>query len=46
MQIEINMFIQDLSYRMLDVILLKISREIDKQFKKRNLGLKFFSKII
>ena len=34
MQIEINMFIQDLSYRMLDVILLKISREIDKQFKK------------
>ena len=26
--------IQDLSYRMLEVILLKISREIDKQFKK------------
>ena len=34
MQIEINTFIQDLSYRMLEVILLKISREIDKQFKK------------
>jgi len=34
MQIEINTFIQDLSYRMLGVILLKISREIDKQFKK------------
>ena len=34
MQIEITMFIQDLSYRMLDVILLKICREIDKQFKK------------
>ena len=34
MQIEINMFIQDLSYRMLEIILLKISREIDKQFKK------------
>jgi len=26
--------IQDLSYRMLQVILLKISREIDKQFKE------------
>ena len=34
MQIEINTFIQDLSYRLLEVILLKISREIDKQFKK------------
>ena len=34
MQIEINTFIQDLSYRMLEVILLKISREISKQFKK------------
>ena len=34
MQIEINTFIQDLSYRMLEVILLKISREINKQFKK------------
>jgi hypothetical protein len=34
MQIEINTFIQDLSYRMLEEILLKISREIDKQFKK------------
>jgi hypothetical protein len=34
MQIEINTFIQDLSYRMLELILLKISREIDKQFKK------------
>ena len=34
MQIEINTFIQDLSYRMLEIILLKISREIDKQFKK------------
>ena len=34
MQIEINMFIQDLSYRMLEIILLKISREIDKEFKK------------
>ena len=45
MQIEINSFIQDLSYRMLEVILLKISCEIDKQLK-RNLGLKFFSKII
>ena len=34
MQIEINTFIQDLSYRMLEEILLKISREISKQFKK------------
>ena len=34
MQIEINTFIQDLSYRMLELILLKISRETDKQFKK------------
>jgi len=34
MQIEINTFIQDLSYRILEVILLKISREISKQFKK------------
>ena len=34
MQIEINTFIQDLSYRMLELILLKISCEIDKQFKK------------
>jgi hypothetical protein len=34
MQIEINTFIQDLSYRMLEVILFKISRETDKQFKK------------
>ena len=34
MQIEINTFIQNLSYRMLEAILLKISREIDKQFKK------------
>ena len=36
MQIEINTFIQDLSYRMLELILLKISHEIDKQFKKKS----------
>ena len=34
MQIEINTFIQDLSYRMLEVILLKISREIEKKYKE------------
>ena len=34
MQIEINTFIQDLSYRMLEIILLKISREIEKKYKE------------